>query len=293
MGALGGAATTLSSCSRPPTRAGEDPIDAEDDVDADLSRARATLPGLVEVAAVHGVVAGTVPRADLLDWVDRLDRAHGVVAAAWNRAAAPPALVLAPATTEQFHDLLGLTSRDQRSRQVSAVTDGRRIVLNPAAAAVVTPTGRQFVLTHELVHVAVGASLRGRVSLWLSEGYADHVAYAASGLSTAKVAAPLLAEVRAGRGPRALPDEDTLDPDRSTIAGGYLQAWSAVEVMAAEYGEESVRRVHEAASASGLDAAIDATVRARLDQALVDVLGTSRAAFTRLWLARLQSWASS
>ncbi len=119
-------------------------------------------------------------------------------------------LVLAPATVDEADALLGRSAGAGPSAglaEVAATTegptgpDGRatgdRIVLDPTAYARLTPAGRDVVLTHELSHVAVRATVPGAPATWLAEGYADHVGYARAGLSDQRLLAPLLAEVRA------------------------------------------------------------------------------------------------
>ena len=74
------------------------------------------------------------------------------------------------------------------------------------------PADEALKLVKELVHVAVRATVPGRPALWLAEGYADHVGYARSFVPVERLVAPLLAEVRTGRGPTQLPTADELEP---------------------------------------------------------------------------------
>ena len=77
-------------------------------------------------------------------------------------APAGPGTADVAATTEGPTDAAGLATGD-------------RVVLDPTADARLTAAGRDVVLTHELAHVAVQASVPGRAAGWLAEGYADHV----------------------------------------------------------------------------------------------------------------------
>ncbi len=164
---------------------------------------------------------------------------------------------------------------------------GDRVVLDPTAFGRLTRAGRDVVLTHELVHVAVRATVPGRTAAWLAEGYADHVGYRRADVAVDVLLAPLLAEVRAGRGPTDLPRLDTLEPSSGSIEVPYLAAWQAVELLVARYGEADVRRLVVEGAATGTDADAEAAT----DRALGTVLGTDRATLVREWRAHLQSLA--
>ena len=88
---------------------------------------------------------------------------------------------------------------------LAAVADGGRVVVVPENFARLTATGRDVVITHELTHVATGATRGGRVPMWMSEGFADYVGYRDAGIAVRMVAAELAREVRAGACPPAFP----------------------------------------------------------------------------------------
>ena len=67
-----------------------------------------------------------------------------------------------------------------------------RIVLVPGAWSSLRPDGRDVVMTHELTHVTVRASTTRSVPVWLSEGFAELVAYQPIRLPEATVVAPAL-----------------------------------------------------------------------------------------------------
>jgi hypothetical protein len=205
-------------------------------------------------------------------------------------------LVLAPATAQEADALLG-RSPGPGVAAVAATTegptgaDGRatgdRIVLDPTADARLTDSGRAVVLTHELAHVAVQASVPGRAAGWLAEGYADHLGYDRADVPVERLLEPLLQEVRAGRAPANLPGPAELDPTSGEIEVPYLAAWQAVELLADEHGEDALRRLLVDGSSTG--SAEDA--EAATDRALQRVLGTSRAELTRAWQERLRDLA--
>ncbi len=252
------------------------------------------LPALTVRTGRHAVVAGTVDGARLAEYAAVVDRALPVLRRAWGRAP-DRVLVLAPATAEEADALLG---RDGGSAaEVGATTEGPtdstgratgdRVVLDPTAFGRLTRAGRDVVLTHELVHVAVRATVPGRAAAWLTEGFADHVGYGRADVPVGDLLAPLLDEVRAGTWPTDLPRLDTLQPASGSIEVPYLAAWQAVEVLVARHGEEAVRRLVVQGSAAGTDADAEAAT----DRALASVLGTSRSALVRQWRAHLEDLA--
>ncbi|HSF99008.1 MAG TPA: hypothetical protein VLA55_09970 [Ornithinibacter sp.] len=254
------------------------------------------MPDLRVQRGQHSLVAGTVPAADLAEHAAVVDRAVPGLRREWSGTPGK-VLVLAPATTDEADALLGraVTSGSGAGlAEVAATTegptgpDGRatgdRIVLDPSAYARLTPVGRDVVLTHELAHVAVRATVPGAPATWLAEGYADHVGYTRAGLPDEQLLRPLLDEVRAGRGPVELPGNSDLQPTAGDLEVPYLAAWQAVELIADQHGEEVLRRLVAAAASTGT--ASDA--EAATDAALVAVLGTSRSELTRAWQARLR-----
>ncbi len=253
------------------------------------------MPDLRVHRGEHGVVAGTVPTARLREHAAVADRALPGLQDVWD-GTPDRVLVLAPGTAQEADALLGRTPGPGVA-EVAATTegptgaDGRstgdRIVIDPTADARLTDSGRAVVLTHELAHVAVQASVPGRAAGWLAEGYADHVGYDRADVPDARLLEPLLAEVRAGRAPTALPGPAELDPASGEIEVPYLAAWQAVELVADEHGEDGLRRLLVAASSTGSPEDAEAAT----DRALQRVLGTSRAELTRAWQERLSDLA--
>jgi len=255
----------------------------------------APLPDARTVRGRASTVIGTVDEATLTAYAAMADRAVVEVSTRWTRSWPRRVSVVAPKDATQFREQVG---RADDLSQVAAITDGPtgpdgratgdRIVLNPDAFARLTPEGRQFVLTHESTHVAVRASLAGVAPLWLVEGYADHVGYAASDRRTADLAEPLLVKVRQGAGPRRLPTQGDLDPSQGEIAPSYLASWLAVDLIARRHGETRLQRFYEASTVDASPAQADTA----MDRAFVDVLGTSRAEFTKAWLTDLNRLAA-
>ncbi|MFL6154239.1 MAG: hypothetical protein ACJ72B_17830 [Ornithinibacter sp.] len=249
------------------------------------------MPALRVSRGEHAVVAGTVPDARRSEHVAVVDRALPGLRSAWTDAPAR-VLVLAPSTAAEADALLGRIST-AGAAPVAATTEGPtgaagtatgdRIVLDPAAFGRLTPSGRDVVLTHELAHVAVRATVPGRPAAWLAEGYADHVGYARADVPAGRLLAPLVSSLRTGHGPTGLPTAADLQPTAGDVEVPYLGAWQAVELLAAHHGEAALRRLVRAGSSTGSAADAEATT----DAALVSVLGTSRAELTDAWLTRL------
>ncbi|WP_030528943.1 hypothetical protein [Phycicoccus jejuensis] len=249
------------------------------------------MPGLTVRRTTHAVVAGTLPSADLDAAGRTVDDALPGLARRWSRAPGR-VLVLAPATVAEGEALLGAAADDGVGASTDGPTgeDGRatgdRVVLDPSAHARLTRTGRVVVLTHELAHVAVRATLPGALPTWLSEGYADHVGYAGADVPVTDLLAPLTAAVRAGAAPRDLPDAAAF------AAGGslevtYLAAWQAVELLADRRGEAGLDRLLRACASTGGEQAAERIC----DTALPEVAGLDRQALTRLWRQRLDDLA--
>lgn len=245
------------------------------------------LRSLRVVRGASTLVVGNAPEATLAAYQRLGEAAVTQVAAVWHQAWPGRLVLVAPRTAAEVSDQL---HQQVDVGQVAAVTDGPvlrgqvatadRVVINPDAFARLQPRGQAVVVTHETVHVAVRASNPGSVPLWLSEGLADYVGYRGLGLSPEQVAAALLRQVRADRGPRSLPVDGDFDPRRATIAPTYNAAWLAVRRIADEHGEAALTPFYVAASTTGTETAFHS------------VLGTSEAAFTSGWLHELRTLAA-
>ncbi|PKW25597.1 hypothetical protein ATL31_0394 [Phycicoccus duodecadis] len=252
------------------------------------------MPGLTVRRGRSVVVAGTAPEAALAAAATTVDRSLPVLARLWP-GTPRRTLVLLPETPAEAATLRG--DGGAAVGRVAATTDGPtdaaglatgdRVLVDPDARRRLTPVGRDVVLTHELAHVAVRGSVPGTAPLWLSEGYADHVGYARAGLPERTLAAPLVAAVRAGTAPAALPTDTALDPGVSDIEVGYLAAWQAAQTVVALAGEAGLRRLVRACTATG---GAEAAARA-CDAAMPGVIGTDRAGLTRRWRQRLAALA--
>ncbi|WP_149179420.1 hypothetical protein [Streptomyces sp. TRM49041] len=165
----------------------------------------------------------------------------------------------------------------------AAGTPADRVVVNPEAYRTLGDFGQRFVLAHEIVHVATRAHTSVATPLWLSEGFADRVAYRGTGRTAAEGAPELGRAVRAGEPPAALPrDADfTFGGDAGTVARAYEGAWLACELIARRWGEDKLIAFYRAVGVSGAQ------------RAFRDVLSTTPDDFTRDWREHLRQELSS
>jgi hypothetical protein len=157
------------------------------------------------VLAEPGDVAGE-DAAGLRDIAARLDAGtaivSGVVGGRWNR----HVVALVPATEQKAEQLAGdvrnvgdIAAQATVSGDAGGPGTGEdRVVITPTAFGRLNALGRHVVLTHELVHVAMGGARDGRTPMWLIEGLADYVGYKDAGV-------PTRAAGRARGAPRAPP----------------------------------------------------------------------------------------
>lgn len=227
--------------------------------------------------------------------VQRARTAAARVAAVWG--VARQAVWVAPATDADAARLLGRTVDGLQG--VAAATDGPltpgqhagadRIVLVPDAWSSLRPEGRDVVMTHELTHVTVRASTTRAVPVWLSEGFAELVAYQSVHLPEATIVAPALQQVRSAGLPQALPADADFEPGTGSLAAAYGLSLLALRTLADAHGTQAVVRLYRAA-AGGL---VVPTARlddreAALDDALATVVHTSRTTLVNAWQARIR-----
>ncbi|MFJ8583371.1 hypothetical protein ACIRD2_01755 [Streptomyces sp. NPDC093595] len=220
------------------------------------------------------------------------DRAVPAVSDAWPERWARRVVVVVPPSLEAMGALLGAPAAGYRG--VAAVTTGEtgggpdapadRVIVNPEAYPVLGEFGQDMVLTHEATHVATRAHTSAATPMWLSEGFADWVAYRGSGRTPAQAAPELRETVRAGGPPAGLPsDEDfAFSGDPAALARAYEGGWLACALIADRWGEAELRAFYRAVGAHG-------TRDGAVEKALHDVLGTTPDAFTAQWRGYLRS----
>jgi hypothetical protein len=214
------------------------------------------------------------------------DRAVPAVSDAWPSKWPGRVVVLVPASTEGMGRLLGTPGAGYRG--TAAVTTGEtnreaaapadRVIVNPEAYGLLGAFGQGVVLTHEATHVATRAHTSAATPMWLSEGFADWVAYRGTGRTAAEAAPEMHEAVRAGDVPAGLPaDRDfTFGGDPDTVARAYEGGRLACEMIAERWGEEKLtafyRNVGEGRHRDGA-----------VERALSEELGITSAGFTAMW----------
>jgi len=235
------------------------------------------------------LVIGEASREVLRSYARDADQGVRDVAQVWKGTWSRRAVVIVPRTQADMALVVG-TSADGLD-QIAAVTTGYsaagpthgdRVVINPAAWRQLSPLGRRVVMSHEVTHLATRAVTYDSVPIWLSEGFADYVAYEAVDLPVATVAQDLLRQVRAGKGPRELADDTDFDAAKGDLAPAYESSWLAARMIAERYGEKKLVRLYvELADPEGGAAAEDFT----------SVLGISEQRLVRDWRAYMSSLA--
>ncbi|WP_372406967.1 hypothetical protein [Streptomyces luteireticuli] len=232
------------------------------------------------VRGAHGLVLGAGQQTELLRSVAALtDAAVPVVDSAWKDGSFGRVVVELPASLERMGALLGAPASDYRG--IAAVTTGdgsgtpARIVVNPEAYGALGDFGRRTVLTHEATHVATRDSTSSATPMWLSEGFADWVAYRGVGRTPRQIAPELARSVASSGAPRALPtDADfgfTGEPGR--LAQAYEGGWLACRMVAEQWGEGKLVAFYRAVGKTGVE------------QGVKDVLGVGVGDFTERWRA--------
>lgn len=250
--------------------------------------------GPVEVVqSKSALVLGRRGRRPLLTEIGKqVDASVPRVTEVWGSDWARRVVVLVPETQAELGTLI---AEGNDLSQIAAVavaqlgiastgprTVGNRIIVNPPNFARLSRLGRQVVLQHEITHVATRDSTGPASPTWLVEGFADYVGYLGSGVSVRSAARELGVDVRAGRGPTALPADDDFGGTSARLAQTYEMSWLACRLIAARTSPADLvrfyRRVGETVGVA------DEVLR----DAWRDVLSTTPESFTAAWVAYLR-----
>ncbi|WP_434588650.1 hypothetical protein [Streptomyces sp. A5-4] len=239
------------------------------------------------VRGTHSLVLGVGQSERRLRGIaNAADRAVPAVDRAWQGRWARRLVLLVPSSVDGMASLLGGPTAGYRG--IAAVTTGEaggsgaasadRVIVNPDAYAVLGTFGQQIVLAHESAHVATRAHTSAATPLWLSEGFADWVAYRGTG-RTAEEAAPELARAVRGRDlPAALPADKAFGfgGDSDALARAYEGGWLACGLIAEEWGEERLTAFYRAVGGH-------AQREGAVEKAMQEELGTTPEDFTVRW----------
>ncbi len=249
------------------------------------------------------VPAGGVVDIDVEALVTEADQAADRVDRYWGTNWPRRSVLYVPTDQRDMARMLG-RSEQAGLAQIAAVTTGEvgvqgsgtkdqagRIIINPASYRQLGGIGREVILTHELVHVATRASNTAAVPVWLSEGFADYIAYQETGLAPSAVADSAISAVKSGTVPDRLPDRAEFDPRLSAIDPAYAQSWLVVRLIAEQWSHEALLAVYtEVSSPAG---AVNHDADTRTEQALRHHLGIGTEELTEQWRDQLRRLAAS
>ncbi|MGX1855643.1 hypothetical protein OIU91_31255 [Streptomyces sp. NBC_01456] len=271
------------------------------------------------------VLGGPAHPGRLKDLARRVDRAVPAVSAAWKGKWARKVVVEAPDSVERMAQLMG-SDDPSGYAGIAAVTTGEagveaaapadRVIINPDAYEELNDLGRTVVLTHETTHVATRTATTRATPLWLSEGFADWVAYRGIRHKAVTTAPELTRAVAGGKLPARLPTDGDFGfrAGADRLAKAYEGSWLACRMIAEKWGEAKLIAFYKAAGKSAIriasgstgapmEAATAATPGTgpawpaagtghrppsrtdRTDRAMRTQLGIGMAEFTRRWRA--------
>ncbi len=222
-------------------------------------------------------VAAAVPAA--------LAAVRGVLSDGWNHgvrievAASQSALRARTHYPVAMRAVAAVTATD-----VKSVAHGL-VLVNPSAWGRLSARGRVAVLAHELTHVATRRWTTASTPRWLSEGFADWIAFRTAGIPHRRIATQLTVRLRSSRRlPRRLP------PDQAfRVAGGqraavaYDEGWLACLAIARRWGRTRLAAFYRAVGAN------PSAPRRAVSQASRQILGASWSRILQLWRAQLRA----
>lgn len=227
------------------------------------------------------VVVGTVSPQQSAQLRDIGIEAVRVVRRAWRPSWDGRLLVVAPVDRRQWAAVAGPAPTVGPAMTVSGPGGSAYVVIDPVAWQAATTAGRRALLIHEAVHVAVSRApaptaadaTPAAAPLWLSEGFAQLVAYDAVGAQIPLIAGGLLERVRRHGPPQRLPDDASFAAEPPRRLDAYAQAWLACLTLERLGGATAPRR----ALAGGGPQAV----------------GLDVAALTAAWQSDLRRWAAA
>ncbi|HKA68341.1 MAG TPA: hypothetical protein VKG85_04390 [Actinomycetes bacterium] len=249
------------------------------------------------VAGERSLVLGLASSSRIRPFAAAADAAVTRVTDVWGRDWPGKVIVEVPDTQQQMELLAGV--EDGFYDQIAAITRretgkpaddsaGDRVIINPELWTQLGTLGRRVVMTHEIAHVATHDATNSSTPIWLSEGFADYVAYRGLPVPVAVSAQDVLAGVRHGRLPKMLPTLSDFEPTNARLAEVYESAWLACRLLADRYGQDKLVRFYRAVGSGSLGAELS---DAPLDPAFEAVFDLTTARFTSQWRSYLENLA--
>ena len=229
------------------------------------------------------VLAHPADRARLPALARAVDAAVPRVTQVWGEGWPQRVTVLVPADARELDDLVDVPGGLDRVVALALAGpggQGDRVLVNPGLFDRLGPNGLSVVLAHEITHVAARPATGPVTPRWLSEGLADLVGFAGQDVTVAVAAAELAADVRAGRGPAALPRDEDFAGDAPGLAQAYEGSWLAVELLQRTYGRPALLALYRELGTRTDPPALEELLRERL--------GTSTQELTSRWSAALR-----
>jgi hypothetical protein len=192
----------------------------------------------------------------------------------------PTLAAVLPSDAAEFADVLGVPAGRYRGIAAATATlDGSddprapvAVVLNPSVWPGLSRLGARVVLTHEATHALTG-SVTSSAPLWLTEGFADYIAFGSAHVPAGRAVAAAVRRLRPAGIPRRLPADGAFGPARPDLESTYELARLAVRVIARRHGAARLDRFYS-------DAVADPQ---HLAAAWRSDLGASQAGLTRQW----------
>lgn len=264
----GGAATTLAGDTDDPTDISPTPLWLQQPVW--LRRSGSVVVVTASAAASNWVSEARQAQQAVAQRVGIADRDRGGVL-----------VVEVPQSRALFERTLGVSPGSYATVAAAAWPIGPdtsrapiHVVVNPEAASQLSDLGRQVLLTHEAVHVAV-RSPGSPAPTWLVEGYADQIAYDALPAGSTPALRSVEQAVRAYGAPRRWPPDADFAPDAKDLDLAYDLAWTATHSIAHGSGAGALNRFYAEVNAGK---SVDAAAKG---------IGSSESALRKRWVADL------
>lgn len=223
--------------------------------------------------------------------LDEAERALATTRERWPLAWPGRVPLLVPADQDELAELLHVTFDLDNFIAFATTTPirelgdvrmaGSRVLLNTERFLSRSPATRERILVHELVHAASRPTSAPEVPAWLEEGIAQVLGERQSTTGTS-----LLAAHAASDWDGSLPlDAEFSTGGRDDIFLSYQRAWSFVDWLVEQHGQDAVGAFYAAAGVES--AGRPGTSGARLDAAATQAFGAPLAELVAAWRASL------
>lgn len=206
------------------------------------------LAGSVAVERTDGVTVVLVDDGDVdLAVADLAREARRQVASVVPASATSSLVVISTPSPDIAAAVLGQpTDSVQQIAAVSTAFDGRNgdltgpvVVLNPEIFDAMDERAAQVVMSHEAAHVLTGA-VASTADTWVTEGFADFVALHDDTAPLSVSAGQILAQVRIGDVPAALPTAEEFNSSAYGLGAVYESAWMVFRMLGEQFDDATI-----------------------------------------------------